>query len=357
MIKKNVVFVTLLVATLIAVPAIVVCAIQAEQNTEKQVDAIIEEIGGNKNIDKKLAAKLESIADEFVADVDFNSLFAEAFININFEKAFAALDSVGLKPEWVNRPYCLSGLSGKKIWVAVDIERAARVEPYGLTAELILHQTKKQLQDYGIKVISQKELQAIPDYQRLVLMLYINISTQLIEGIDVVPINTYVGFLETVQLARSPEKFCIATTWEKNVIQMGMREALPHVTTTVWDIVQVFINDYLTANPKKADEKPSRLKDKTTWVKCRNYACGTEYEMYLKAYFEFIEENINPRMMAAPPMTCKKCREPSVYRAVKCGQCGMVFEMGSIPRDFADRCPKCGYSQIEKNRKHKATRQ
>lgn len=256
--KKNAVLVTLLVVTLIAVSGIVVYAVQAEQNTEKQVEAIIEEIGGNKNIDEELETKLEAIADEVLADVDFNSLSFEEdfdFININYEKSFAALDAVGLKPEWVNRPYCLSGLSDKKIWVAVDIERAARVEPYGLTAESVFNQTKKQLQGYGIKVISEKELLAIPDYQRLVLMLYINISTQLIEGTDVVPINTYVGFLETVQLARSPEKFCTATTWEKNVIQMGVREALPHVTTTVRDIVQVFINDYLAANPKEQPTK------------------------------------------------------------------------------------------------------
>lgn len=256
--KKNIVLVTLLVATLIAVSAIVVYAVQAERNTEKQVDAIIEEIGESKNIDKELEAKLKSIAVEALANVDFNSLSFEEdfdFININFEKSFAALDAVGLKPEWVNRPYSLSGLTDKKILVAVEIERAARVEPYGLTAESIFDQTKKQLQGYGIKVISQKELQAIPDYQRLVLMLYINISAQLIEGIDIVPIYTSVEFLETVQLARSPEKFCIATTWKEGAIQMGEKKMLPHVTTTVRDIVQEFINDYLAANPKEQPTK------------------------------------------------------------------------------------------------------
>ncbi len=256
--KKNIVLVTLLAATLIAVSAIVVYAVQAEQNTEKQVDAIIEEISGNKNLDKELGAKLEAIADEVLADFDFNSLSFEKdfdFININFEKSFAALDAVGLKPEWVNRPYCLSGLSDKKIWVAVDIERAARVAPYGLTAESVFNQTKKQLQGYGIKVISQKELQAIPDHQRLTLTLYINISTQLIDGIDIVPVYTSVEFWETVQLARNPEKFCIATTWKEGAIQMGEKKALLHITTTVRDIVQVFINDYLAANSKEQPTK------------------------------------------------------------------------------------------------------
>ena len=255
--KKNIVLVTLLVITLIAVSAIVVCAVQAERNTEKQVDTIIEEFSESKNIDKKLEAKLEAIVDEALANFDFNSLSFEEdfdFININFEKSFAALDSVGLKPEWMNRPYSLSGLTDKKIWVVVNIERAARVKPYGLTAESIFDQTKKQLQGYGIKVVSLKELRAIPDYQRLTLLLYINISIQVIEGIDFVPIYTSVEFWETVQLARSPEKFCMAATWKEGAIQMGEKKMLPHVTTTVRDIVQEFINDYLAANPK---EKPT----------------------------------------------------------------------------------------------------
>jgi len=98
----------------------------------------------------------------------------------------------------------------------------------------------------------------------------------------------------------------------------------------------------------------SPFEKEMTWVKCRNEECGAEYQMNLKEYFEFIEENIDPRTLAAPALTCKKCGEPSVYRAEKCANCGLVFERGSIPRDFADRCPKCGYSQTEVNRKKKA---
>ena len=256
MTKENVVLVTLLIVTLIAVSGIVAYTVQEEQNTEKQAEAIIEEVGGKKNIDKELEAKLEAIVDEALADVDSNSSYIkEGFKNINFEKALAALDAVGLKPEFVKRPYTLSGLSGKKIWVFTDIERAEKVEPYGLSAKAIFSQTKKQLQGYGIKVISQKEFLAIPDSQRLGLILYINISTQLPEEIDVVPISVSVGFMETVQLARSPEKFCLATTWEQSAIQMGVKEALPDVMTTVRDIVQVFINDYLAANPKETEGK------------------------------------------------------------------------------------------------------
>ena len=97
----------------------------------------------------------------------------------------------------------------------------------------------------------------------------------------------------------------------------------------------------------------SEFKDKTTWVKCRNPQCGAEYEVNLKEYFEYVEENMDRRTLMAPAMTCKECGEPSVYRAIKCNGCGLVFEAGSVPRDFPDRCPKCAFSQMEKNRQEK----
>jgi hypothetical protein len=106
-----------------------------------------------------------------------------------------------------------------------------------------------------------------------------------------------------------------------------------------------------TRRPKGSDLRP--FADKSTWVLCRNPECKASYEMNLKEYFEFIEANQDPRSLAAPPLTCTECGEPSVYRAVKCGNadCGFVFERGAVVGDFADRCPKCKYSQTELDRK------
>ena len=44
---------------------------------------------------------------------------------------------------------------------------------------------------------------------------------------------------------------------------MGEREALPHVTATVRDIVQVLVKDYLAANAKEQPtvEKETKPKD------------------------------------------------------------------------------------------------
>ncbi len=66
---------------------------------------------------------------------------------------------------------------------------------------------------------------------------------------------------------------------------------------------------------------------------------------------------MDPMAMVAPPVVCKKCGEQSVFRAEKCQNpdCGIVFLRGSVPGDFADRCPECGRSETEESRKRRTT--
>jgi len=87
------------------------------------------------------------------------------------------------------------------------------------------------------------------------------------------------------------------------------------------------------------------------WVKCSNPDCGAEYQVDKRDYYEFLQENANPMVMTTPPMECKECGEESVYRAEKCENCGAIFFRGSVPNDFADRCPECGHSKTERLRK------
>ena len=96
--------------------------------------------------------------------------------------------------------------------------------------------------------------------------------------------------------------------------------------------------------------------EEMVWVKCNNPNCKAEYEMGMKAYFEYIQENMDPMAMVAPPVVCKSCGEKSVFRAEKCQNpdCGIVFFRGSVPNDFADRCPECGRSETEESRKRRA---
>jgi len=92
------------------------------------------------------------------------------------------------------------------------------------------------------------------------------------------------------------------------------------------------------------------------WVKCNNPKCKAEYQIDKKDYYEQIEEKMraNPMAMVTPPLLCKECREQSVLRAVKCEKCGQVFFYGADPTDFADRCPECGHSKTEAERKARA---
>jgi predicted RNA-binding Zn-ribbon protein involved in translation (DUF1610 family) len=89
----------------------------------------------------------------------------------------------------------------------------------------------------------------------------------------------------------------------------------------------------------------------TTWMKCRNPKCENEWQMNTKDFFDYVEKHHKVGSMAVTPVACPKCGEESGYRAEKCGKCGLVFEQGSVPNDFPDRCPKCGFSKIAESTK------
>jgi len=100
-----------------------------------------------------------------------------------------------------------------------------------------------------------------------------------------------------------------------------------------------------TKDPLKA------YKGKKIWVKCKNEACGAEYQVNQKFYFEYIKDNIEPMSTEAPPLICEKCLQKTVYRAVKCPKCGKVFFYDIKSKDFPDRCPECNFSETEETRK------
>ena len=106
---------------------------------------------------------------------------------------------------------------------------------------------------------------------------------------------------------------------------------------------------YMTRSPKGGI--PKHFAQEMTWVKCRNPECRAEYQISKKEYFECVEEHHDPRIPHAPPLICQQCGQQSVYRAVKCERCGLVFEMGSVPGDYNDRCPECRYSKLEDEKK------
>jgi hypothetical protein len=96
--------------------------------------------------------------------------------------------------------------------------------------------------------------------------------------------------------------------------------------------------------------------DERTWVKCRNSECNAEYEIALKGYYKYMEENADPLARSAPGLPCEKCGKNSAFIAEKCGNpdCAIVFTKGSVPNDFVDRCPECKRSETEEIRKKRA---
>jgi predicted Zn-ribbon and HTH transcriptional regulator len=89
------------------------------------------------------------------------------------------------------------------------------------------------------------------------------------------------------------------------------------------------------------------------WLICKNPACGAEYAITKGEYSDYQENYVkeHPGELLVPPMPCKECGKLSTVEAVKCAKCGLIFEKMMKTGDFADRCPKCGYSQTEENRK------
>jgi len=98
---------------------------------------------------------------------------------------------------------------------------------------------------------------------------------------------------------------------------------------------------------KPIEEVPD---DATIWMKCVNIRCNAAFETNLREYRDFQKEHIEEE--TTPGAICQSCGKPSAFKAIKCPKCENVFIGGESGRaDFADRCPKCKYSEREEAQK------
>ena len=97
------------------------------------------------------------------------------------------------------------------------------------------------------------------------------------------------------------------------------------------------------------------------WVKCKNPDCEYEYQMDKKDYYLLMEKTpptpedfkkmlTDPKATPSIPIFCEKCKQKTVFKAVKCEKCNLIFFSGTVPNDFTDRCPSCRHSKIEEKR-------
>ncbi len=82
--------------------------------------------------------------------------------------------------------------------------------------------------------------------------------------------------------------------------------------------------------------------------------CNRSFQMGWKQYSAQLEEKAQADPEAVPwdiPVKCQKCGQEGVMRAHQCERCGVVFRLGSVTKDFLDRCPRCKYSRTDAIRK------
>jgi len=87
----------------------------------------------------------------------------------------------------------------------------------------------------------------------------------------------------------------------------------------------------------------------TLQMLCVNEKCGAAFEITRKEHNQQLHEKVLQRGPAGgqPAFTCPECGQESTYIATKCKECGAVFVPDYGSDDYFDRCPKCGYSDIE----------
>jgi DNA-directed RNA polymerase subunit RPC12/RpoP len=86
------------------------------------------------------------------------------------------------------------------------------------------------------------------------------------------------------------------------------------------------------------------------WMLCDNPDCEAAYEISEEEFAELMrgKGRPGPGMMGQLAFVCRECGQETAYRGMKCPKCGALFIRESIDGDYADRCPDCGYSAMEK---------
>jgi hypothetical protein len=242
--------------------------------------------------------------------------------------------------------HTLRGLTGIYVGIGSNTEAAE----YGLGKEVLQTDVELQLRRYGVRVMSGEGVGRMPE-------LYVQATVKqdaLLEGAIAVAVK--VEFRQDVILLRDPTKHCAAVTWQDEVVMLVGTEGIRGVRDDLSDLLDRFINDYLAANPEAISVTRGMGLDELKrgvkyWVKCVGSECEQMWQMDRKDYFQYLREHQDPMSLAAPAIVCPTCSKESGYRAEKCANCALVFVRGGIPHDFADRCPQCGRSKTEDDRK------
>ncbi len=147
----------------------------------------------------------------------------------------------------------LAGLQGVQVIVE---DFSPEVEKYVFNKQQYKTDVELRLRQYGVKVFSEEESLQVSGSP----FLYINVNPVIVEKVGVSAVNILVKLNEVVSLERNPSVITIATMWQEDKTLLLGLNRLDKLREYVRDLVDMFINDYLAANPK---DQPSK-KDSTT---------------------------------------------------------------------------------------------
>lgn len=138
----------------------------------------------------------------------------------------------------------LKGLDGVYILVE-DLPKA--LTDLGATREQLQASIELRLRTLGIKVLTRQEYLASLKSSYL----YVQVNCLKVTDSPVYAINYNLQLMQGVKTIKTPETICIAATWSKSKIMIFGVLTLLNDRQSLLDLIDIFANDYLAANPKQ----------------------------------------------------------------------------------------------------------
>ena len=124
---------------------------------------------------------------------------------------------------------------------------------HGFTNDTIQKDVVSQLEQAGIEVIPLKKFPTLDPY------LFIEVKT-VCNGLDFFAYSLLVAFKQLVYLGINPDLSFDAITWSKMVAGTARETELGKtVRSSVKDSMDIFLNDYLSVNPKQASNPQNMI--------------------------------------------------------------------------------------------------
>jgi hypothetical protein len=138
----------------------------------------------------------------------------------------------------------LRGLHGVRVLVE---DLIPEVERSGLTKNRLQTFVETRLRKAGIKVLTQEECFATPGEPYL----YVNINLNTGKaGDEICAYSIDIGVIQNAFLQRDPKQKTYVVTWSAGGVGLIEKEFLNRLQDSAEDLVSIFINAYLSVNPK-----------------------------------------------------------------------------------------------------------